>query len=88
MATLVRGGNSPRLRRAADVTLPRNQLLPTQVMIETDHDICNPAGLTAIERITAAIMAIGGVRAWCVGESSQRNGVQAGCLDSIGGEFR
>ncbi len=53
---------SNRGYRAADRHFAPNQLLPTQVMIETDHDIRNPAGLTAIERITAAIMAIGGVR--------------------------
>lgn len=42
-------------------------------MIETDHDIRNPAGLTAIERITAAIMAIGGVR--MVQSASHPNGM-------------
>lgn len=43
------------------------------MMIETDHDIRNPAGLTAIERITAAIMAIGGVR--MVQSASHPNGM-------------
>lgn len=64
---------SNRGYRAADRHFAPNQLLPTQVMIETDHDIRNPAGLTAIERITAAIMAIGGVR--MVQSASHPNGM-------------
>ncbi|AKN17135.1 MmpL family membrane protein [Mycobacterium haemophilum DSM 44634] len=39
-----------------------NQLLPDVVTVETDHDIRNPAGLIAVERITGAVMAIPGVR--------------------------
>ncbi|KAA1248861.1 RND family transporter [Mycobacterium simiae] len=53
---------SNRGYQAADRHFPPNQLLPAVVTIETDHDIRNPAGLTAIERITAAVMEIRGVR--------------------------
>ncbi|WP_421845421.1 RND family transporter [Mycobacterium sp.] len=53
---------SNRGYQAADKHFPPNQLLPTVVTIETDHDLRNPAGLTAIERITAAIMELTGVR--------------------------
>ncbi|QUR67530.1 RND family transporter [Mycobacterium spongiae] len=57
-----RWAESNRGYQAVDDHFPPNQLLPDTVTIETDHDIRNPAGLTAIERITAAIMAIRGVR--------------------------
>lgn len=53
---------SSRGYQAANRHFPPNQLLPDVVTIETDHDIRNPAGLTAVERITAAVMAIRGVR--------------------------
>lgn len=49
-----------------------NQLLPDVVTIETDHDVRNPAGLIAIERITGAVMAIPGVR--MVQSASRPNG--------------
>ncbi|HEY6648062.1 MAG TPA: RND family transporter, partial [Mycobacterium sp.] len=47
---------------AADRHFPPNQLLPTVLTIAVDHDIRNPAGLIAIERITGQLMAIPGVR--------------------------
>jgi RND superfamily putative drug exporter len=46
----------------ADRHFPSNQLLPAVLTIAADHDIRNPAGLIAIERITGQIMAIPGVR--------------------------
>ncbi|GAB3010202.1 MMPL/RND family transporter [Mycobacterium bourgelatii] len=48
--------------QAADRHFPPNELLPAVVTIETDHDIRNPTGLTAVEKITTSIMAIPGVR--------------------------
>lgn len=47
---------------AADRHFPANHLLPAVVTIAADHDIRNPAGLIAIERITRQLMAIPGVR--------------------------
>lgn len=47
---------------AADRHFPANQLLPTVLTIAADHDIRNPAGLIAVERITGQLMAIPGVR--------------------------
>ncbi|GLD03928.1 transporter [Mycobacterium kiyosense] len=52
-------------RRGYDVVdrhFPPNQLFPDVVTIETDHDIRTPAGLTALEQVTSAIMGISGVR--------------------------
>ncbi|ETB25218.1 membrane protein, partial [Mycobacterium avium subsp. paratuberculosis 10-5975] len=42
---------------------PENALLPDVIAIRADHDLRNPAGLIAIERITRHIMAVPGVRA-------------------------
>lgn len=56
------GAESNRGYQATDRHFGPNQLLPDVVTIETDHDVRNPAGLIAIERITKAIMAIPGVR--------------------------
>ncbi|WP_204815180.1 RND family transporter [Mycobacterium riyadhense] len=53
---------SNRGYQAVDRHFAPNQLLPDVVTIATDHDIRNPAGLVAVERITSAIMAIPGVR--------------------------
>lgn len=53
---------SNRGYQAADGHFGPDQLLPDVVTIETDHDIRNPAGLIAIERISKAIMAIPDVR--------------------------
>jgi RND superfamily putative drug exporter len=39
-----------------------NSLLPDVVTIQADHDLRNPAGLIAVERITRQLMAIPGVR--------------------------
>jgi RND superfamily putative drug exporter len=39
-----------------------NRLLPDMVTVEADHDLRNPAGLIAIERISKGLMAIPGVR--------------------------
>jgi RND superfamily putative drug exporter len=47
---------------AADRHFPPNQPLPTVLTIAADHDIRNPAGLIAVERITGQVMAIPGVR--------------------------
>ena len=41
---------------------PANRLLPDVVTVEADHDLRNPAGLIAVERITRQIMAIPGIR--------------------------
>jgi len=56
------GAESNRGYQAADRHFGPDQLLPDVVTIETDHDIRNPAGLIAVERITKAVMAIPGVR--------------------------
>lgn len=53
---------SNRGYRAVDGHFAANQLLPDVVTIQTNHDMRSPAGLTALERITAAIMAVPGVR--------------------------
>jgi putative drug exporter of the RND superfamily len=53
---------SNRGYQAADRHYAANQLLPDVVTVETDHDIRNPAGLIAVERITRQLMAIPGVR--------------------------
>lgn len=47
---------------AADRHFPANHLLPTVVTIAAEHDIRNPAGLIAVERITRQLMAIPGVQ--------------------------
>lgn len=47
---------------AMDRHFPVNRLLPDVVTIEAGHDMRNPAGLIAIERITRQIMGITGVR--------------------------
>ena len=47
---------------AMDRHFPANQLFPDVLTVEADHDLRNPAGLIAIERITHQIMAIPGVR--------------------------
>ncbi|OBH77011.1 hypothetical protein A5681_08345 [Mycobacterium scrofulaceum] len=47
----------------ADRHFAANELLPDVVVIQADHDLRNPAGLIAIERITRHIMAVPGVRA-------------------------
>ncbi|WP_319449251.1 MULTISPECIES: RND family transporter [unclassified Mycobacterium] len=47
---------------AMDRHFPVNRLLPDVVTIEAGHDMRNPAGLIAVERITRQVMAIPGVR--------------------------
>jgi putative drug exporter of the RND superfamily len=47
---------------AMDRHFPANRLLPDIVTVQADHDLRNPAGLIAVERITRQIMAIPGVR--------------------------
>ena len=47
---------------AADRHFGANHLLATVVTVAAGHDIRNPAGLIAVERITRQIMAIPGVR--------------------------
>jgi RND superfamily putative drug exporter len=53
---------SNRGYQAADRHFPANHLLPTVLTVAADHDIRNPPGLIAIERITRQIMDIPGVR--------------------------
>jgi RND superfamily putative drug exporter len=47
---------------AIDRHFQANRLLPDVVTMQADHDLRNPPGLIAIERITRQIMAIPGVR--------------------------
>lgn len=47
---------------AMDRHFPANQLFPDVVTVEADHDLRNPAGLIAIERISRALMDIPSVR--------------------------
>jgi RND superfamily putative drug exporter len=56
------GGESNRGYAAMDRHFPANPLLPDVVTVQADHDLRNPAGLIAVERITRQIMAIPGVR--------------------------
>lgn len=56
------GADSNRGYAAVDRHFAANQLLPTVVTVAGDHDLRDPAGLIAIERITRALMAIPGVR--------------------------
>lgn len=44
-----------------DRHFPANSLLPDVITVQADHDLRNPAGLIAIERITGQIMAVPGV---------------------------
>ncbi|WP_261860593.1 RND family transporter [Mycobacterium marinum] len=48
--------------QATDRHFPPNQLLPETVSIETDHDLRNPTGVIAIERVTRQLMTIPGIR--------------------------
>ncbi|MEE6177838.1 MMPL/RND family transporter [Mycobacterium sp. 050134] len=65
--------DSNRGYQAADRHFPADGLLPQYVLIETDHDMRNPAGLIAIESITRRIVALPGVRA--VQSASRPTGV-------------
>lgn len=56
------GAESNRGYAAMDRHFDVNRLLPDMVTVEADHDLRNPAGLIAIERISKALMAIPGVR--------------------------
>lgn len=56
------GVESSRGYAAMDRHFPANQLFPDVVTVHADHDLRNPAGLIAIERITRQLMAIPGVR--------------------------
>lgn len=47
---------------AMDRHFPPNRLLPEIVSIETDHDLRNPTGVIAIERVSRKIMEIPGIR--------------------------
>lgn len=53
---------SSRGYAASDRHFASNSLLPDVVTIQADHDLRNPAGLIAVERITRQVMAIPGVR--------------------------
>ncbi len=54
--------DSGRGYAAGDRHFAPNSLLPDVVTIQADHDLRNPAGLIAVERITGQIMALPGVR--------------------------
>ncbi|GBE67347.1 putative membrane protein, MmpL family [Mycobacterium sp. MFM001] len=54
--------DSSRGYQAASQHFPANQLFPDVVTVGADHDLRNPAGLIAVERISRQIMAIPGVR--------------------------
>ncbi|WP_419179719.1 MMPL/RND family transporter [Mycolicibacter terrae] len=56
------GVESNRGYAAMDRHFAANQLLPDMVTVEADHDLRNPAGLLAVERVSRALMAIPGVR--------------------------
>lgn len=47
---------------AAERHFEDNQLLSAVVAVQADHDVRNPAGLIAVERVTRAVMEIPGVR--------------------------
>jgi RND superfamily putative drug exporter len=49
--------------QAADRHFAADSLLPQYVLVESDHDLRNPAGLIAIESIARHIVAVPGVRA-------------------------
>ncbi|MCW2660972.1 MAG: family transporter [Mycobacterium sp.] len=53
---------SSRGYAASDRHFASNSLLPDVVTIQADHDLRNPGGLIAVERITRQVMAIPGVR--------------------------
>jgi RND superfamily putative drug exporter len=53
---------SSRGYAATDRHFPANQLMPDVVTVEADHDLRNPAGLIAVERITRQLIEIPGVR--------------------------
>ncbi len=53
---------SSRGYAASDRHFAANSLLPDVVTVQADHDLRNPAGLIAVERITRQVMAIPGVR--------------------------
>jgi RND superfamily putative drug exporter len=53
---------SNRGYQAIDRHFPVNTLVPAVVTISADHDIRNPAGLIAVERISKQLMAVPGVR--------------------------
>ncbi|OMC30695.1 hypothetical protein A5739_01390 [Mycobacterium colombiense] len=55
--------DSNRGYASSDRHFAANALLPDVVAVQADHDLRNPAGLIAIERITRYIMAVPGVRA-------------------------
>lgn len=55
--------DSNRGYASADRHFAANSLLPDVIAIQADHDLRNPAGLIAIERITRHIMAVPGVHA-------------------------
>ncbi|MEV0358071.1 RND family transporter [Nocardia sp. NPDC050697] len=48
--------------QAMDRHFPENSLLPEIVFIRSDHDLRDPAGVIAIERVTRGIMEIPGIR--------------------------
>ncbi len=54
--------DSNRGYRSADRHFAANALLPDVVAVKADHDLRNPAGLIAIERISRQIMGVPGVR--------------------------
>lgn len=61
-STVPSGTESSRGYTETDRHFPTNQLFPAVLTIQSDHDLRDPAGLIAIERISRQIMAIPGVR--------------------------
>jgi RND superfamily putative drug exporter len=61
-AAVPAGAESSQGYAANDRHSPGNLLFPDVVIVEADHDLRNPSGLIAIERISRQIMAIPGVR--------------------------
>jgi RND superfamily putative drug exporter len=66
------GAESSHGYAAVERHFPPNQLMPAVVTVEADHDLRNPTGLIAIERITRQLMAIPGV--WMVQSASRPEG--------------
>ncbi|MFC3965312.1 MMPL/RND family transporter [Nocardia jiangsuensis] len=48
--------------QAMDRHFPANSLLPEIVFLRSEHDLRNPAGVIAVERVTRGIMEIPGIR--------------------------
>jgi RND superfamily putative drug exporter len=62
LATQPPSTHANRGYQAMDRHFPPNRLLPEIVFIQSDHDLRNPAGVIAVEKITKKIMEIPGIR--------------------------